>query len=416
MHIDDLRLEREPLLGPGAAKKRSMVPLLLFGALALLLGGACVTARSQHETTTTKQFSSEAPHSDAAWSSFKKRYGKIYATPEDEKASRANYEARLAALDELNRKNGAEVFGVTEHADRPLNAKAYARGRRPRVVERDALRTHPGRVQLEPATGAPSDGVDWRLDSRGVVTPVKNQGQCGSCWAESAAEQIESQFVLAGAPAVELSPQQLTSCTPFVDGCGGGDPSAAYEYLIDGGTGLAPEAFWPYTQALTPDGECEDIVCTHSCNRDLDALVESYEFIGPYAVVTSYGFAVPECAAGACAAQNLTALAARLSDSPISVCVNAETWDDYTGGVLTAAACGGSGADDIDHCVQLVGFNNTFGDDAATQPYWILRNSWSADWGIDGDIYLQYDANTCGLANEATLVQVDGQWSDPEAA
>ena len=71
-------------------------------------------------------------------------------------------------------------------------------------------------------------------------------------------------------------------------------------------------------------------------------------------------------------------------------------------GVLTSAACGAYGYDDLDHCVQLVGFNAR-----AKKPYWIVRNSWDTQWGEQGYIYLEYSKNTCGLANEAILAQVE---------
>lgn len=72
----------------------------------------------------------------------------------------------------------------------------------------------------------------------------------------------------------------------------------------------------------------------------------------------------------------------------------------YTGGILTQAACGGYSSSSLDHCVQLVGYNNADPNNA----YYVVRNSWATDWGENGFIYLQFDVNTCGLANEATYV------------
>ena len=68
---------------------------------------------------------------------------------------------------------------------------------------------------------------------------------------------------------------------------------------------------------------------------------------------------------------------------------------------MSYEACGPAGAMDLDHCVQLVGYNTT-----ASSPYWIVRNSWSEGWGESGYIYLEYGKNTCGLANDATIPQV----------
>merc|ERR1711975_15965 len=87
--------------------------------------------------------------------------------------------------------------------------------------------------------------------------------------------------------------------------------------------------------------------------------------------------------------------------TPLSVCVNAGAWNDYTGGVLTSAACGSMAADEQDHCVMAVGFNAT-----APTPYWIVRNSWATTWGEQGYIYLEMAKNTCGLADDATIPDV----------
>lgn len=414
--------ERSPLVAKSTDLGQRGRVVLLVVAVVLVSGGSLLTVKSQwaadaSSALSTRRTAPPSPHPESSadvWSAFKALYGKEYESADHEATSRANFEARLAELADLNAANGETVFGVTRHADRPLGAQAYHRGRRPRSVERDAARSHVGRVPPPEMTteGPPPMVVDWRDDVRGVVTPVKNQGQCGSCWAFAAAEQIESQLVLAGAPAVELSPQQLASCVadPIVeeccDGCGGGDPSAAYEYLVVS-AGLAPEAFWPYSQKLTPDGECEAPECTQRCDRDPAALAGDYEFVGPYATINGYSIATPECEAGHCDHQNLTDLAHLVAKAPLAVCLNAQHWDDYTGGVLTDAACGGHAADDVDHCVQLVGYNRH-------DNYWILRNSWSTEWGMDGFIHLQFDANTCGLANEATLVHITGQWQAPE--
>ena len=165
--------------------------------------------------------------------------------------------------------------------------------------------------------------------------------------------------------------------------------------------GLAPAAFWPYAQGLYPKVGCVDAACTEDCDRDLDVLKHEGYYVGPSASVGEYSFATPPCD-GACEDQDLGQLADIVRTTPVSVCVDASLWDDYTGGVLKASACSANYLD-LDHCVQVVGFDST-----GPEPYWIVRNSWSTAWGESGFIRLQFDANTCGLADEAIVVDVDG--------
>merc|ERR1712060_261490 len=255
-----------------------------------------------------------------------------------------------------------------------------------------------------------SSGIDWRKTT--AVTPVKNQGQCGSCWAFSATEAIESQLILkTGAKYdITLSPQQIASCTPDSGsygclGCNGGFTEGAYEY-VKSAPGLANGFYIPYEQSLT---QTEN---TKACpTAKVDAITGEYEQLsGSYAQVSGYSYATPPCTSGSCANQNLKQFAAALEQTPLSVCVNAGVWNDYTGGVLTSAACGSMGADSQDHCVMAVGFNST-----APTPYWIVRNSWATTWGEEGYIYLEMAKNTCGLADDATIPDVKVDLSETEA-
>merc|ERR1712190_230415 len=163
----------------------------------------------------------------------------------------------------------------------------------------------------------------------------------------------------------------------------------------------------PYEQSLT---ETQN---TKACpNAKVEQIGGEYQQLsGSYAQVSGYSYATPPCTEGSCANQNLKKLAAALEKTPVSVCVNAGVWNDYTGGVLTAAACGSMGADSQDHCVQAVGFNAT-----APTPYWIVRNSWATTRGEAGLIRLEYSKNTCGLADDATIPEVKVDLSEQEAA
>jgi hypothetical protein len=331
---------------------------------------------------------------DPAWEAYKTKFSKHYSSPEEEAERYGIFKQSLLRIEELNARNvkggGGEVFGLNPTSDRKQVEK-WARGaKKPHGRVRDEKV-----MEVESPKNPPS--IDWRLTP--VVTPVKNQGQCGSCWAFSVAETVESSYVLKTGIAygVTLSPQQIASCATACDGCGGGWTQDGYDYLQTV-PGLASDWFWPYAQGLTPSGSCTDASCTQSCSaHNISKLTPDEFYIGHYAAISGFQYATPECN-DECENQDLTKLAQSLEKGPVSICVNAGAWDDYVSGVMTASGCGGGAAYLIDHCVQLVGFNNT-----AENPYWIVRNSWDTTWGMDGYIHLQFDANTCGLADEATV-------------
>lgn len=210
---------------------------------------------------------------------------------------------------------------------------------------------------------------------------------------------------------IDLSPQHITSCTPSTGtygclGCNGGFTEGAYEY-IKTVAGLANSFYIPYAQSLTASST------TEACPTDLVKQIDGPDqtLSGGFAAVSDYHYATKPCTSGACEDQDLDALAAALEETPVSICVNAGAWNDYTGGVMTSAACGPMGAEYQDHCVMATGFNVT-----APTPYWIVRNSWSSTWGEQGYIYLEMAKNTCGLADDATIPEVKLDMTDAELA
>jgi len=209
---------------------------------------------------------------------------------------------------------------------------------------------------------------DW--SSKGVVSAVKNQEQCGSCWAFSATECIESVYALAkkSKAADVLGPQQIVDCdTAGQDqGCNGGYPYGAFEYIISAG-GQETEAAYPYT---AQDGTCQFNA------KDIKDTISNWAYVTQ-------------------SSDEKAMQAYVYSTSPISVCVDgADVWQDYTGGVVTpSSGCGTT----LDHAVQITGWqvqNNT--------NVWNVRNSWGADWGEAGYIWLQIGGDVCGVADLVT--------------
>jgi C1A family cysteine protease len=299
---------------------------------------------------------------------------------------------------------GGNVFGINWMSDRHDQEK-YKRGL---VKPKDFKPTAP---VLKFETSRSPTSINWR-DTE-AVTGIKNQGQCGSCWAFSATEAIESQMILGtgGKFAINLAPQQIASCAPATGkygcmGCNGGFTEGAYEY-VKSAPGLANGFFIPYNQSLTQSEQ------TMACPTAKVAAIngEMEQLQGGYAQVSGYSYAVPPCTEGNCENQDLKGFAAALEKTPLSICVNAGAWNDYVGGVMTSAACGPMGAMYQDHCVMATGFNTT-----APTPYWIVRNSWAETFGEEGYIYLEMAKNTCGLADDATIPQVKLNLNEAELA
>jgi len=240
-----------------------------------------------------------------------------------------------------------------------------------------------GEIEVQkPMKKLTDSSLDWR--TMNGVTPVKDQGQCGSCWAFSAVQTVESAYLMdhnnTDASTFLLSEQQVVSCDTTDAGCNGGDLPSAFDYVESAG-GLTTETAYPYTSGDGDSGTCKSFS----------------PMIGT--TPKAYRYATPTCT-GSCNNQDEGTLAANMATvGPIGICVNAARWQNYAGGVMSKKSCGSHKYRKLDHCVQLVGFESI--DDSG---YWIVKNSWASDWGEDGYIYLAYGSNTCGVADEAMFV------------
>ena len=187
-----------------------------------------------------------------AFTTFQARFGKSYVNNEERNRRLAAFASNLADID---RRNGLRAsddearFGLTKFSDltrdefrAAMLLKPTERDSSPRAV---AARRAANDETLAAAKSLPAF-FDWR--KKGVVTPVKDQGQCGSCWAFSTVENIESVAIIGGRvnASVRLAPQQLVDCSDLNFGCNGGNPPFAYESVMYEG-GLETEAQYPYT-------------------------------------------------------------------------------------------------------------------------------------------------------------------------
>jgi len=155
---------------------------------------------------------------------FSFKYNKIYATEEEFLVRLDKFRNNLILINELNERQSSAVYGITKYAD--LSPEEFS------AQYLNYKRTYSGTksyLKFDKKSPIPIN-FDWR--DKGVVTAVKDQGSCGSCWAFSATEGIESQWKLAGNKLVELSPQQIVDCDKGRgdEGCNGGDLPTAFAY------------------------------------------------------------------------------------------------------------------------------------------------------------------------------------------
>jgi len=204
--------------------------------------------------------------------------------------------------------------------------------------------------------------MDWR--KKGAVTPVKDQGQCGSCWAFSTTGSTEGAHQIATGKLVGLSEQQLVDCSSAQgnQGCNGGLMDQAFQYIISN-PGIASEEAYPYT---AQDGTC-------------NTAAKSVTMITGYTDVTS---------------GDEGALMKAVNVGPVSVAIEADQscFQFYSGGVLNDPTCGTQ----LDHGVLAVGYGTLSGQD-----YWIVKNSWGTSWGVEsGYVFIAKGIDECGIATE----------------
>jgi C1A family cysteine protease len=218
------------------------------------------------------------------------------------------------------------------------------------------------------ATSLP-DSVDWT--TKGAVTPVKDQGQCGSCWSFSATGALEGAYQIKYGKLNSFSEQNLVDCDTYDMGCNGGLMDNAFKWTKQNG-GLCYENDYPYVSGTTgrPNPTCDT-----SCTKDTKVAPTSYTDVQK---------------------NSDDALMSALVQQPVSVAIQANqpAFQFYSGGVLTGK-CGTH----LDHGVLAVGYGTwTDGTD-----YYKVKNSWSSSWGMDGYILIErgnpQKGGQCGILN-----------------
>jgi len=321
-----------------------------------------VVAIAVMASVSAKLFPEDPAQQKVMWENFKRDFGHNFSTMEEETRRFGHFLENLKMADVRNdaekKAGGSATHGVTQFSH--LSQAEFES----RFLTADPSQRSAERVVSE-YVGTPDTTmslVDW---TGKYTTPVKNQGYCGSCWAFSATEQIESDAMRTLGVTYTLSPEQITQCATGSYGCNGGWTEKAYSY-VKSVNGIVTEATYPYTSYSGTTGTCK--VDTSKAVIGLTA----YYTVSGESAMASYV----------------------QSKGPLSVCLDASKWNSYTGGIVSV--CGTS----VDHCVQAVGV------DATSTGYWKVRNSWGTGWGESGFIRLKYGQNTCAITHDPTYTAV----------
>jgi len=225
------------------------------------------------------------------------------------------------------------------------------------------------------ASGSPVS-LDWR--TKGAVTSVKDQGQCGSCWTFSATGAVEGAWAISKGQLVDLSEQELVDCATGISygshGCNGGQMEGAFKFVIE--NGQCALSAYPYTSGVTKTGgncqKCSPVTHISSCS-----VVKPNDQIS---------------------------LKAAVAQQPVAIAIEADTryFQSYSSGVLTSSSCGTT----LDHGVLIVGYGSENGID-----YWLVKNSWSTTWGDKGYVKIgrsdsTNDPGICGIAMDPSFPSV----------
>lgn len=280
---------------------------------------------------------------DQAWEAFKNQFGRTYNSGIEEIQRKAIFEANLALIEEFNGQGFKFSVGVNQFADLTTEEwNSMYKGAIPPPAK-DGL-PYLGRVQ---ETESLADSMDWT--TLGAVTPVKDQGQCGSCWSFSATGAMEGSYQVASSHLVSLAEQQLVDCDTATgnEGCNGGWPYLSMTYASI--NGACKESSYPYRAA---DGTCTQSSCSLALQPG---------------TVTGY-MDVSQTTAG---------LMSALQHGPVSITIDASSWafQLYSTGVMDTAC-----RNQIDHAVLATGYDT----DSDGTPFWRVKNSWGTTWGDAG--------------------------------
>ncbi|CAL9706132.1 unnamed protein product [Knipowitschia caucasica] len=298
---------------------------------------------------------------------WKLTHRRLYAGEEEEAWRRSVWEKNFRQVESHNREADLGLQSYWQELNQFADWTSeewgmYVRGLTPPVTRNSTnlMRFDETEVQRLPKM------VDYR--KKGMVSSVKNQGSCGSCWAFSSAGALEGQLAKQTGQIQDLSPQNLVDCVTENSGCGGGYMTNAFRY-VDQNEGIDSEESYPYVGEEQP------------CRYNSSGMAAQCKGFKEIPVGNEHALAVAVWKVG-----------------PVSVGIDAtlSSFQFYQKGVYYDPACD---KEDINHAVLAVGFGVT----VKGKKYWIVKNSWGEDWGNKGYILMARNRdNMCGIANLAS--------------
>jgi len=300
--------------------------------------------------------------SASLWEEWKKNHRRIYANEEDECFRYDIWSNNYAIIQAHNNlTNRTFEMGLNQFSD--LTPKEFKDRMASCVVtpHSDFPSTICAQINAQPILSnklfdLPPE-IDWR--TQGAVTSIKDQGDCGSCWAFSSVAALEGYWKVTNKTLLDLSEQQLVDCSKSEGnyGCEGGLMDQAFNYTRQ--KGACTQKSYPYngTTQHCAASKCQSMIQTTGCANLWTGDVQTTEKVLQYMV----------------------------TQQPVAVAVDAGSWQNYQSGVLDDSGC----YFQLDHGVAVVGYSDN---------YWIVKNSWGTTWGENGYIRIVRGKNMCGIA------------------
>lgn len=323
----------------------------------------------QWDNSEEEHYSKGEDHARHLFAKFKLKHNRDYQSTLEHEMRFRIFKNNLFKIEQLNKyEQGTAKYGITHFAD--MTSAEY-RQRTGLVVPRDEDRNHVGNpmAKIDENTKLPAS-FDWR--QLGAVSPVKNQGNCGSCWAFSVVGNIEGLHQIQTKVLEEYSEQELLDCDAVDSACQGGYMDDAYKAIEKIG-GLELESEYPYLAK-------KQKTCHYNSTK--------------VHVRVKGAVDLPK---------NETAMAQYLvANGPISIGLNANAMQFYRGGISHPwrPLCSKK---NLDHGVLIVGYGvKDYPMFNKTMPYWIVKNSWGPKWGEQGYYRIFRGDNTCGVSEMAS--------------